>query len=80
MNEPRCSGGTLLRRSGLNWKHLSPAAPEAIEISRVDLTWLARDLTHAIVKRGCREADVFDLSERLAYVLETGDGSLDGWH
>jgi hypothetical protein len=59
---------------------VSSGAPETIEISRVDLDWLASDLTHAIVKRGCRDADVFDLSERLDYVLETGDGSPDGWH
>jgi len=59
---------------------VSSDAAETIEISRVDLDWLASDLTHAIVKRGCRDADVFDLSERLDYVLETGDGSLDSWH
>jgi len=58
---------------------VSSDAAETIEISRVDLDWLASDLTHAIVKRGCRDADVFDLSERLDYVLETGDGSLDRW-
>ena len=33
-----------------------------------DVHWLASDLTHAIVKRGCRDADVIDLSERLDYV------------
>lgn len=53
---------------------------EAITISPVDLNWLASDLTHAIVKRGCRDADVIDLSERLDYVEQSGDGSLDGWH
>ena len=50
-----------------------------ITIDSVDLRWLASDLTHAIVKRGCRDQDVFDLSERLDYVEESGDGSLDGW-
>jgi hypothetical protein len=44
------------------------------------VNWLASDLTHAIVKGGCRDQDVFDLSERLDYVEQTGDGSLDGWY
>lgn len=51
-----------------------------ITLSSVDVGWLASDLTHAIVKRGCKDQDVFDLSERLAYVEQTGDGSLDGWY
>lgn len=51
-----------------------------IKLSAVDVNWLASDLTHAIVKRGCRDQDVHDLSERLDYVDQTGDGSLDGWH
>jgi len=42
--------------------------------------FLAGDLTHAIVKRGCRDQDIFDLSERLDYVDDSGDGSLDGWY
>jgi hypothetical protein len=58
----------------------SSAAIETITISRVDLNWLASDLTHVIVKRGCREAAVIDLSERLDYVEQTGDGSLEGWY
>jgi hypothetical protein len=53
---------------------------ETITLSPVDLNWLASDLTHAIVKRGCRDADVVDLSERLDYVEQSGDGSLDGWY
>ena len=56
------------------------AAIETVTIGRVDLNWLASDLTHAIVKRGCRDADVIALSERLDYVEQTGDGSLDGWY
>ena len=52
---------------------------ETITIDSVDLRWLASDLTHAIVKRGCRDQNVIDLSERLDYVEESGDGSLDGW-
>ena len=51
-----------------------------IMLSSVDVNWVASDLTHAIVKRGCRDQDVFDLSERLDYVEQTGDGSLDGWY
>ena len=51
-----------------------------ITLSSVDINWLASDLTHAIVKRGCRDQDVHDLSERLDYVDQTGDGSLDGWY
>jgi hypothetical protein len=53
---------------------------ETITIDSVDANWLASDLTHAIVKKGCRDQDVIDLSERLDYVDETGDGSLDGWY
>jgi hypothetical protein len=55
-------------------------AVETISISRVDPSWLASGLAHAIVKRGCRDADVIDLSERLDSVEQTGDGSLDGWY
>jgi hypothetical protein len=51
---------------------------ETITLSPVDLNWLASDLTHAIVKRGCRDADVIELSERLDYVEQSGNGSLDG--
>ena len=51
-----------------------------ITLSAVALNWLASDLTHAIVKRGCRDQDVIDLSERLDYVDESGDGSLEGWY
>jgi hypothetical protein len=57
----------------------SPTA-ESITVTSTDIRWLASDLTHAIVKRGCRDADVIDLGERLDYVEETGDGSLDEWY
>jgi len=60
--------------------HASSEDIVTITIDSVDLRWLASDLTHAIVKRGCRDQDVFDLSERLDYVEETGDGSLEGWY
>jgi hypothetical protein len=53
---------------------------ETIVIDATDLRWLASDLTHAIVKGGCRDADVIDLSERLDVVEQTGDGSLDDWY
>ena len=53
---------------------------ETITLARVDVDWIASDLTHAIVKHGCRDQDVIDLSERLDYVNDSGDGSLDGWY
>ncbi len=53
---------------------------ETITIDSVLLNWLASDLTHAIVKRGCRDQDIIDLSERLDYVNETSDGSLERWY
>ena len=53
---------------------------ETITISRVDLRWLASDLTHAIVKRGCRDEATFALSERLDYAEQSGDGSLQRWY
>lgn len=52
---------------------------ETITMTGGDVHLLASDLTHAIVKRGCRDQDVIDLSERLDYVDDTGDGSLEGW-
>lgn len=57
----------------------SPDA-EAIRFTAADIHFLAGDLNHAIVKRGCRDENIIDLSERLDYVDETGDGSLDGWY
>ena len=51
-----------------------------ITVTPVDIHWLAGDLTHVIVKRGCRDQDVIELSERLDYVDDSGDGSLDGWY
>jgi hypothetical protein len=64
-------------------QHESCAASEDVEtikMTGVDVHWLASDLTHAIVKRGCRDQDVIDLSERLDYVDDSGDGSLEGWY
>ena len=45
---------------------------ETITFTATDIRFLAGDLTHAIVKRGCRDQDVFDLSERLDYVETPG--------
>ena len=53
---------------------------ETIRMTAVDVHFLAGDLTHAIVKRGCRDQDIIDLSERLDYVDDTGDGSLENWY
>ena len=53
---------------------------ETITMTAVDVNWLASDLTHAIVKKGCRDQDVIDLSERLDYIHDTSDGSLDRWY
>jgi hypothetical protein len=53
---------------------------ETIKMTSVDVHLLACDLTHAIVKRGCRDQDIIDLSERLDYVDGSGDGTLDGWY
>lgn len=53
---------------------------ESIILAPTILHWLASDLTHAIVKKGCRDELVFDLSERLDYVDDTHDGSLESWY
>ncbi len=53
---------------------------ETIRVDAVDVHFLAGDLTHAIVKRGCRDDDIIDLSERFDYIDDTSDGSLDGWY
>lgn len=52
---------------------------ETITFGASDVHFLAGDLNHAIVKRGCRDDAIIDLSERLDYIDDTGDGSLDGW-
>jgi hypothetical protein len=50
---------------------------KTILFTATDIRLLASDLTHAIVKRGCRDMDIIELSEPVDYVLDTGDGSLD---
>lgn len=61
-------------------RHASSDDVESIRVAPSILHWLASDLTHAIVKKGCRDEVVFDLSERLDYVDDTRDGSLDSWY
>lgn len=53
---------------------------ETIMLTPTDLRWLASDLTHAIVKGGCRDDEVLELSERLDYVEQSGDGYLASWY
>ena len=52
---------------------------ETITFTATDIRFLASDLNHAIVKRGCRDEDIIELSERLDYIHDTSDGSLDRW-
>ncbi len=53
---------------------------ETIVSTRTAARWLASDLTHAIVKRGCQDEAAFDLSERLDYIADSGDGKLASWY
>ena len=48
----------------------------AVTISPYYLGLLIGDLSHALVKRGCRDAAVIELCNRLEYVEQTGDGAL----
>ena len=50
---------------------------ETITIPRSIICWLVSDLNHAIVKRGCRDEDVIELSYRLEYIERTSDGRLN---
>lgn len=49
---------------------------ETVTISPYFLGLLIGDLSHAIVKRGCRDADMLELCDRLEYVQSSGDGTL----
>ena len=49
---------------------------ETVTISPYFLALLIGDLKHAIVDRGCRDATVRELCDRLEYVEQTGDGAL----
>ena len=52
---------------------------ETITFTASAVHFLASDLNHAIVKRGCRDADIIALSERFDYVDDTSDGTLERW-
>jgi hypothetical protein len=52
----------------------------SIAVTPTDLNWMASDLTHAIVKKGCRDSLAIDLSERLEYAYESRDGRLESWY
>jgi hypothetical protein len=56
----------------------SPNA-ETITVAPSLVLWIASDLTHAITKRGCRDEDVIDLSQRFDYIHDTGDGRIESW-
>ena len=59
--------------------HASSSNVETITFSDADVHLLAGDLNHAIVKRGCRDEDIINLSDRFDYINDTSDGSLDRW-
>lgn len=60
--------------------HASSSHAETIIFSGADVHLLAGDLNHAIVKRGCRDKDIIELSDRFDYINDTSDGSLDRWY
>jgi hypothetical protein len=51
-----------------------------ITVTPTDVNWLASDLTHAIVKKGCRDSVAIDLSERLEFIERSRDGRLESWY
>ena len=51
-----------------------------ITLTPTDVNWMASDLTHAIVKKGCRDSVAIDLSERLEYVDRSRDDRLESWY
>jgi hypothetical protein len=53
---------------------------ESIRVTGTDLNWLASDLNHAIVKKGCRDRVAIELAERLEYVEQSRDGRLTSWY
>ena len=59
--------------------HAASPHVETIIFSGADVHLLAGDLNHAIVKRGCRDEDIINLSDRFDYINDTSDGSLDRW-
>jgi hypothetical protein len=59
---------------------VSSAQVATITVTPTDVNWLASDLTHAIVKKGCRDSVAIDLSERLEFVAQSRDGRLESWY
>jgi hypothetical protein len=57
----------------------SSDAIESVTISPYFLGLLIGDLSHAVTKRGCRDATVFELCDRLEYIERSGDGQLQGF-
>jgi hypothetical protein len=53
---------------------------ETIHATPTDINWLAADLNHAIVKKGCRDQAAIELAERLEFIEESRDGHLDSWY
>ncbi len=51
-----------------------------ITVTPTEVNWLASDLTHAIVKKGCRDSVAIDLSERLEFIEQSRDGRLESWY
>lgn len=51
-----------------------------ITVTPTDVNWMASDLNHAIVKKGCRDYVASDLSERMDYVDRSRDGRLESWY
>ena len=58
----------------------SSESSETIKVTPTDVNWLASDLNHAIVKKGCRDRVAIDLAERLEHVEESRDGRLKSWY
>jgi len=52
----------------------------SITVTGTDVNWMASDLTHAIVKKGCRDSVAIDLAERMEYIERSHDGRLDSWY
>jgi hypothetical protein len=53
---------------------------KTIQVTGTDLNWLASDLNHAIVKKGCRDQVAIELADRLEYVEQSRDGRLESWY
>jgi hypothetical protein len=51
-----------------------------IKLTQVDLDCLISDMNHAIVKLSCDDEEIFALSDRHRFILETGKAMLKAWH